>query len=232
MSTSTQVRDMFASIAHRYDAANQVLSWGIHRLWRRAAVRHSGLQGSEHVLDCATGTGDLALAYRRALGPNGRVTATDFCAPMLELAPAKAQRAGLTDITFQLADALSLPFPAAHFDLSTMAFGIRNVTDPVACLREMARVVKPGGRVVVMEFGQPAGLFGVLYRFYTNVVLPRMGGLLSGSRSAYEYLNRTSAAFPSGARFVALMDTADCFRTTQAVALTFGAVFVYVGKVR
>ena len=107
------------------------------------------------MLDCATGTGDLALAFKRTVGPEGEVVGTDFCAEMLAAAPAKAARAGV-QVRFEVADALELPFRESSFDVASIAFGIRNVDDPVRCLREMARVVRPGGRVIVLEFGQPS----------------------------------------------------------------------------
>jgi demethylmenaquinone methyltransferase/2-methoxy-6-polyprenyl-1,4-benzoquinol methylase len=225
---STQVRDMFASIAPRYDAANEVLSLGVHQSWRRAAVQAARLEPGQRALDCATGTGDLALELARAAGETGQVVGTDFCAPMLEPAPAKAARRGL-QVRFSVADALALPFREGEFDAATIAFGIRNVDDPVRCLREMARVVKPGGRVVVLEFGQPRGAFGALFRAYSRGVMPLVGGLLTGNRQAYEYLPRTAAAFPAGDRFLALMDEARSFQSRTARPLTFGTAFVYCG---
>jgi demethylmenaquinone methyltransferase/2-methoxy-6-polyprenyl-1,4-benzoquinol methylase len=228
---STQVRDMFASIARRYDAANEVLSLGVHRGWRRAAVRLSGAREGDRVLDCATGTGDLALAFQRAVGERGLVVGTDFCAEMLASAPLKARKAGLA-VRFEVADALALPFADRSFDIASIGFGIRNVDDPVACLREMARVVRPGGRVVVLEFGQPRGAFGALFRLYSRSVMPAIGGALTGNRAAYEYLPRTAAAFPAGERFLTMMDDAGAFSARAAHALLAGTAFVYVGTVR
>jgi demethylmenaquinone methyltransferase/2-methoxy-6-polyprenyl-1,4-benzoquinol methylase len=225
---STEVREMFASIARRYDTANEVLSLGIHKGWRRAAVGISGAKAGQRVLDCATGTGDLALEFKRAVGPSGEVIGTDFCAEMLEAAPAKAGRAGL-DVKFAVADALALPYADGEFDVASIAFGIRNVDDPVRCLREMARVLKPGGSVVVLEFGQPRGAFGALFRAYSRGVMPVVGGLLTGNRAAYEYLPRTAASFPAGERFVAQMRDAGVFRATEAHPLTFGTAYVYRG---
>jgi demethylmenaquinone methyltransferase/2-methoxy-6-polyprenyl-1,4-benzoquinol methylase len=225
---SSEVRDMFASIARRYDTANEVLSLGIHKGWRRAAVAISGAARGQRVIDCATGTGDLALEFKRAVGPTGEVIGTDFCAEMLRPAPAKAARAGL-DVKFAVADALALPYPDGRFDIASIAFGIRNVDDPLRCLREMARVVKPGGSVIVLEFGQPRGAFGALFRAYSRGVMPLVGGLLTGNRAAYEYLPRTAAAFPAGERFLALMRESRAFSSVEAHPLTFGTAYVYRG---
>lgn len=228
---STEVRQMFSSIATRYDVTNEVMSLGIHRLWRRAAVKHSRAKEGDRVLDCATGTGDLALAFKRKVGASGHVVGTDFCPEMLQSAPGKASEAGL-QVDFQVADAMALPFADDSFDVASISFGIRNVDDPVKCLKEMARVVKPGGRVVVLEFGQPRGFFGALFRVYAKTIMPALGGLLTGNRAAYEYLPRTAAAFPSGEQFLALMDQAGAYQERVAHPLTFGTSYVYVGTVR
>lgn len=225
---SAEVRQMFASIARRYDAANEVLSLGVHKGWRRAAVRISGARPGHRVLDCATGTGDLALEFKREVGQRGEVIGTDFCAEMLESAPGKARRAGL-EVQFAVADVLALPYPDASFDVASIAFGIRNVDDPLRCLREMSRVVKPGGSVVVLEFGQPRGAFGALFRTYSKTVMPLIGGALTGNRAAYQYLPRTAAAFPAGDRFLALMAESGAFSRSEGHPLTFGTAYVYRG---
>ena len=221
---------MFSTIAPRYDVVNELLSFGVHKGWRKATVRAASVDPGMSVLDCASGTGDLALAFKRAVGKDGDVVGTDFCAEMLARAPAKAESAGL-DIRFEVADVLKLPYPSARFDRASIAFGIRNVDDPVQALRELRRVVKPGGKVVVLEFGQPTGFFGALYRFYSRFVMPLIGGLVSGNRAAYQYLPRTAAAFPAGEAFLHLMDQAGGFKTRMALPLTFATAFVYVGEV-
>ena len=228
---SSQVRDMFASIARRYDHGNQVLSMGLHHRWRKSAVLLSGAREGDQVLDCATGTGDLAFEFQRAVGEKGRVIGIDFCAEMLEIAREKAAREGLST-RFEEADALRLPYADRTFDVSSIAFGIRNVDDAARGLMEMARVVRPGGSVVVLEFGQPGGaLFGPLYRFYSASILPQIGGWLTGERRAYEYLHRTSSSFPCGARFVAMMQGLGSFSQVRAQSLTGGIAYVYVGTV-
>ncbi|MFZ5440144.1 MAG: bifunctional demethylmenaquinone methyltransferase/2-methoxy-6-polyprenyl-1,4-benzoquinol methylase UbiE [Myxococcota bacterium] len=228
---SEQVHQMFSQIAPKYDATNDVLSMGVHRLWRRVAVRLSGAKAGDAVLDCATGTGDLALAFKRAVGPSGSVLGTDFNADMLSFAPKKAQDAGL-EVKFEVADAMKLPYEDARFNVASISFGIRNVDDPKVCVGELARVVKPGGRVVVLEFGQPGGLFGAFFRFYAKHVMPLLGQLLTGSRAAYEYLPRTMAAFPAGERFVAMMNDSDRYAKAEAHPLLWGLAYVYVGTVK
>ncbi|MAO64017.1 MAG: bifunctional demethylmenaquinone methyltransferase/2-methoxy-6-polyprenyl-1,4-benzoquinol methylase UbiE [Balneola sp.] len=228
---SEKVRSMFADIADDYDRINSVLSFGVHHAWRKKAVLESGAHKGDHVLDCATGTGDLAIEFKKAVGESGYVMGTDFCAPMIEPAPGKAKEAGL-EIDFEVADAMNLPYDDDAFDIASIAFGIRNVDEPVTALKEMARVVKPGGRVVVLEFGQPKGFMKFPYDLYSQHIMPAIGGWLSGNREAYTYLPRTSAKFPAGDNFLALMDESGSFQSRRAVKLTAGIAYVYVGVVQ
>lgn len=225
---SETVHAMFSSIAPNYDRTNTVLSLGVHHLWRRAVVRASQARRGTSVLDCATGTGDLALAFKRTVGNEGRAVGTDFNADMLEVARGKGHEKGL-DIEWSVADAMQLPFADATFDVVTIAFGIRNVDDPVRALSEMARVCKPNGRVIVLEFGQPRGPLGFLYRFYSRFVMPVIGGLLTGNKKAYEYLPSTAAAFPAGENFLTLMRATQRFASVAAQPLTGGIAFIYTG---
>ncbi len=227
---SEAVRTMFAGIAERYDTTNTVLSMGVHHVWRRRAVRESAVAPGDSVLDCATGTGDLALTFKRAVGAEGVVVGTDFCAEMLAQAPEKADRAGL-DITWDVQDAMNLNFAAQRFDVVSIAFGIRNVDDPARAIASMARVTRPGGRIVVLEFGQPDGAFGHVYRWYSDRVIPVVGGMITGEREAYAYLNRTSAAFPCGKDFVRLMRDAAKFRDVRAIPMTGGVAWLYIATV-
>lgn len=221
---------MFSDIAASYDRANSILSFGIHHLWRRATVAASGVRAGSSVLDCATGTGDLALAFKRAVGPAGRVVGTDFNADMLSYAPGKAQRKGL-DVEFAVADAMHLPYADATFDAASISFGIRNVDEPRIALADMARVVKPGGKVVVLEFGQPRGIMGMLYGAYSRYVIPFIGGIVTGNRQAYEYLPTTAAAFPCREAFTDLMTSTGRLTNCSYRELTGGIAFLYVGTV-
>jgi len=227
---SEKVRSMFADIADDYDRINGILSFGIHNIWRKRTVLESGAKPGHRVLDCATGTGDLALEFKKAVGHEGYVMGTDFCKEMIEHAPEKARDESLV-VDFEVADAMDLPYDDDFFDVTSIAFGIRNVDDPVVALKEMARVVRPGGRVVVLEFGQPEGLIQYPYKFYSKHVMPTVGGWISGNRDAYTYLPETSAKFPAGDKFLGLMDETGSFASRKAIKLTGGIAYVYVGTV-
>ena len=228
---SQAVHAMFSDIAPRYDLTNSVLSLGIHHLWRKRTVKVSGAKPGSSVLDCATGTGDLALEFKRTVGPTGKVLGTDFNADMLSHAPAKATSKGLA-VDFEVADAMHLPYADATFDVASISFGIRNVDDPKTALAEMARVVKPGGRIVILEFGQPRGIMGLTYRFYSKNIIPLIGGLLTGNRKAYEYLPTTAAAFQCREQFTELMQSTGRLTDCTYEELTGGIAFLYSGVVR
>ncbi|MFZ1729819.1 MAG: bifunctional demethylmenaquinone methyltransferase/2-methoxy-6-polyprenyl-1,4-benzoquinol methylase UbiE [Bacteroidota bacterium] len=227
---SREVHDMFAEISGSYDRANSVLSLGVHHRWRKATVRLSAAAAGDRVLDCATGTGDLALEFKQAVG-DGRVVGTDFCAEMLAFAPAKAKQAGL-DVEWEVQDAMQLTYPDDSFDIASIAFGIRNVDDPVQALHSMARVVRSGGRVMILEFGRPLWWMKPFFTFYSKVIIPLIGGLVSGKRDAYEYLTRTSAAFPTGDEFLALMDKSGMYSERHTIPLTGGIAYLYIGIVK
>lgn len=227
---SRDVERMFTGIARRYDRANDVLSFGVHRRWRRAAVRASAAKEGDSILDLATGTGDLAFAFRRRVGPEAAVVGLDFSAGMLRVADAKRTRRKIP-LDLVRGDALALPVPSGRFDVASIAFGIRNVDDPSQCVAEMARAVRPGGRVVILEFGTPRGIVGPAYRWYSRHVMPRVGGLVTGDRAAFEYLPRTAAAFPYGAQFEQLMRNAASFSEVKVKPLMGGVAWLYVGTV-
>ncbi len=223
-----RIRRMFAGISKGYDRANRVLSVGFDQRWRRAAVRFAGAGPGHEVLDICAGTGDLSLAFARA---GARVIGSDFCAEMLSLARRKSIRHD-NPPTFLGADAERLPFLDDAFDITSIAFGIRNVQDPLRGLQEMCRVTRPGGCVVVLEFTRPkAWVLGSVYGFYFRRVLPRLGSLLTGDRSgAYQYLHDSVMAFPEREQFVDLMHRAGLVGSTLRT-LTCGIAAIYCGKV-
>lgn len=222
---------MFDRIAGRYDRANTVLSLGRHQSWRRRLVKWSDPPAGGAVLDVATGTGDLALLYKDAVGEEGRVVGLDFSKEMLALAREKARQNDCA-VEFREGDALRLPFGDHEFDVASVAFGIRNLDDPRRGVEELARVVRAGGRVAILEFGQPRGPLAPLYRAYNRFVIPRVGGRITGHRAAYEYLDRTAASFPSGTRFVELMEATGKFQSVQHRRLMSGLVNAYIGLVK
>jgi demethylmenaquinone methyltransferase/2-methoxy-6-polyprenyl-1,4-benzoquinol methylase len=224
-----EIKSLFNSVAHGYDKANDAMTFGLARVWRNRLVRWSDARHGQRVLDCATGTGDLAIAFKRAVGPSGEVVATDFCAGMLEHGPGKAERLGFK-IRFELADAMNLPFADHSFDVASIAYGIRNVSDPAKALSEMARVVRPGGCVLILETGDTRpSLTKQMFDLYFQKVVPRIGGWITGQRGAYEYLNRSSRGFPSRERFIELMASTQAFDTCEYKVLMAGASYMYKG---
>lgn len=226
---SEKVHSMFASIARRYDVANDVLSLGVHRLWRKKAVALAKVQKGERVLDLCTGTGDFAFELAKTVGENGSVVALDFVSEMLELAKEKQVKFGLPNISFVQGDACSLPFTDGEFSAATIGFGIRNVDLVETCLSEIRRVLKPEGRAVILEFGKPRlPIFSAIYRFYSKHLMPTIGGLLTGNKEAYVYLPETSAAFPDRGEFLELMLKAG-FEECRFVSLFGGIAYIYLG---
>jgi demethylmenaquinone methyltransferase / 2-methoxy-6-polyprenyl-1,4-benzoquinol methylase len=221
MPDAVYVRDAFARIADRYVLTNHVLSGGADIWWRKVVTSRIRKWKPQHLLDVASGTGDLALEIQDQC-PACEVIATDFCAEML----AHAASRGIAKTL--VADALSLPFPDRSFDVVTVAFGLRNMADYPAALREMHRVLRPGGRLLILDFALPDGILRTPYRLYLHHVLPRLAGLVTGQRDAYEYLGGSIEAFPSGPGMMRLMETCG-FSETDATPLTFGVVSIYEG---
>jgi len=221
MPDAVYVRDAFARIADRYVLTNHVLSCGMDIWWRKVVTTRIRKWKPACLLDVASGTGDLALEIQDHC-PDCEVIASDFCAEML----AHASSRGLANTI--VADALQLPFPDGRFDVVTVAFGLRNMADYPAALREMLRVLKPGGRLLILDFSLPPGVLRAPYRLYLHHVLPRMAGLLTGQRDAYEYLGGSIEAFPSGTAMCELLESCG-FTETDATPLTGGVVSIYQG---
>jgi demethylmenaquinone methyltransferase/2-methoxy-6-polyprenyl-1,4-benzoquinol methylase len=220
---------MFDRIAPRYDLLNRLLSAGVDTRWRKRAVSALGLGPGARVLDLCTGTADLLIeALER--GRDRRGTGIDLSAAMLVRGAAKLSRRGLARRSgLACGDGERLPLRPRTFDGALVSFGIRNVGDPAAALHELRRVLRPGGRLVILEFSMPPGLLGPFYRFYFSRVLPRIGGLLSGDPGAYAYLPASVARFPEPPAFAALMK--ECgFDGVGARPLSGGIAHLYVGE--
>ena len=219
------VKDAIAKIAGRYILTNHVLSLGTDILWRRKVAKIAAGLKPATLLDLATGTGDLAEAIAKAC-PAAKITGADFSAPMLDVARAR----NLPQADWLVADAMDLPFAEASFDIVTAGFGLRNMEDWAQAVKEMARVTKPSGHLIILDFSLPTlpGLRGG-YRFYLHRVLPRLAGILTGQREAYEYLSGTIERFPSGPAMVDLLIT-NGFQSAEATPLSGGIASIYVAR--
>jgi len=222
---------MFDAIAPRYDFLNHLLSGGIDRHWRSRAIKSMDLTGRERVLDLCTGTADLAIAARQARPGAACVVGVDFAGAMLAIGAAKIRRAGLSrEIALVRGDAMRIPVADASVDAVTIAFGIRNVEDPEVACRDIARVLKPGGRLTILEFAIPTTpLFRAAYLSYFRHILPRIGRAISGHDAAYGYLPASVGAFASPDAFMNLLRKHG-FTDVSADSLTFGSVFLYKAR--
>jgi demethylmenaquinone methyltransferase/2-methoxy-6-polyprenyl-1,4-benzoquinol methylase len=231
-SASRAVREMFTSIAPRYDLLNHVLSFNVDRIWwRRTArtFRHILTRSDARILDLCCGTGDMAFALQRQAGKSAaQIVGADFSHAMLRRAAFKSADLRAAPEWIE-ADALNLPFPNAHFSLITSAFGFRNLADYDAGLREIARVLRPGGECGILDFGEPKGVMGALYRIYFKQVLPRVGTLISGVRGPYAYLPASVERFPSPEEMLKRMKNAG-FAEASWTPYTFGIAGLYRGK--
>jgi len=226
-----RIAPMFDAIARRYDLLNHLLSAGIDRRWRKRAIRALALTGAERVLDLCTGTGDLALAAARARPPAARIVGIDFAGAMLTVGREKIRRAGLDRrITLVRGDAMRIPLRDSAIDAVTIGFGIRNVEDIAAACREVRRILKPGGRLAILEFAVPTtpGISAV-YLWYLRRVLPCIGRAISRHSAAYGYLPASIDAFATPDEFVTIVRQAG-FADVSAVSLTFGSVCLYVAR--
>ena len=231
MPKKEHVRKMFDGIAPSYDRLNHLMSLGVDRRWRRRALREIVDGTAQQVLDVACGTGDSTIAVARAAAPGSLVTGVDISEGMMALVAEKAEKAGVADrIRLAVADGEDLPFPDASFDRVTCAFGIRNFEHKEQGLREFHRVLKPGGRAVVLELSVPRNrVVRWFYDLYFLHVLPWIGGLVSGDKAAYRYLPASVHAFPSPDGFCGMLQAAG-FTDVRPKALTFGLCRLYIGE--
>jgi demethylmenaquinone methyltransferase/2-methoxy-6-polyprenyl-1,4-benzoquinol methylase len=222
------VKEMFDGIAYRYDFLNHFLSMGIDHIWRKKALQHLRDYPNPYILDVATGTGDFAIAALR-YNPSA-IIGIDLSVEMLKIGQAKMKKKGLDKIiTLQAGDSENLPFAENTFDVVTVAFGVRNFEDLEKGLSEMFRVLKTGGKSIILEFSKPKGrLFSALFKFYFFKILPLLGKLVSKHSSAYTYLPESVDAFPSDEKFTSIMSVCG-FRMVNAKSLSGGIATIYTG---
>lgn len=224
---SEQIKKMFDEIAKKYDIANNILSFGRHHSWKKYFIKQLGPTPGNAILDVATGTGDLAFAFAKALDYDCTIKGVDFSEVMIEVAKSR----NTSDcIEFKIGDATKLDFATDTFDFVTITFGIRNIPEIEKAISEMTRVLKSGGKLGIMEFGTPeAGFYGI-YKFYAKYIMPAIGKLLTKHPDAYTYLPQTSLEFPYGKRFVEIMQTSPELKNINFTKLQFGVVYIYIAE--
>jgi demethylmenaquinone methyltransferase/2-methoxy-6-polyprenyl-1,4-benzoquinol methylase len=225
-----KVAEVFHSVAGNYDLMNDLMSGGIHRLWKRVTIEMSGVRPGHSVLDIAGGTGDLAAKFSRIVGPEGTVVLADINDSMLKVGRDRLVDRGITDnVRFSQADAQYLPFPDNTFDVITIAFGLRNVTDKDMALRSMLRVLKPGGKLLVLEFSKPQNtVLSKIYDGYSFNILPKLGKLFANDADSYQYLAESIRMHPDQDTLLGMMDAAG-FNNTDYHNMTGGIVALHRG---
>lgn len=225
-----RVGDVFRSVASRYDLMNDLMSFGLHRIWKQFTIAQSGVRANQIILDIAGGTGDLTREFAKKVGPNGRVILADINEKMLAQGREKLTDQGIVgNVRYVQADAEKLPFPDNYFDCITIAFGLRNVTDKAAALHSMYRVLKPGGKCLVLEFSKPVlPLLSTLYDTYSFNIIPKLGGLICGDSESYQYLVESIRKHPDQETLKILMQ--ECgFEEVNYHNLTGGIVALHKG---
>ena len=222
-----RVRGVFDSVASKYDVMNDLMSGGLHRAWKAYTVMVANLREGSQVLDIAGGTGDLSLAFAREVGTTGRVVHTDINEAMLRVGRDRLVDAGVLLPTL-VCDAESLPFPDSHFDVVSVAFGLRNMTHKDVALQEMCRVLKPGGKLLVLEFSKVAKPLSKVYDWYSFNILPRLGQMIAGDADSYRYLAESIRMHPGQKELKALMQQAG-FGHVDYHNMTAGVVALHVG---
>ncbi len=225
-----KVAEVFHSVANKYDVMNDLMSMGVHRLWKRFTIERSGVRRGQRVLDIAGGTGDLAAKFSRLVGDSGNVILADINASMLNVGRTRLVNKGIVgNINYVQANAECLPFPDNYFDCITIAFGLRNVTDKDKALRSMLRIIKPGGRVMVLEFSKPTNqALNFIYDKYSFNLLPKMGKLIANDAESYQYLAESIRMHPDQKTLKSMMQDAGLERC-RYYNLTGGVVALHIG---
>ncbi|MFZ2315018.1 MAG: bifunctional demethylmenaquinone methyltransferase/2-methoxy-6-polyprenyl-1,4-benzoquinol methylase UbiE [Gammaproteobacteria bacterium] len=227
---SNLVAEVFRSVAPKYDLMNDLMSLGMHRLWKKFAINQAALRPGQRLLDVASGTGDLAKAFAKIVGPTGKVVMTDINEAMLQVGRDRLVDAGIIgNVECVLADAEQLPFASDDFDCVTIAFGLRNVTNKLNALKSMYRVLKPGGKLLVLEFSKPPSpLLSKLYDAYSFNIIPKMGELVTNDKDSYQYLVESIRMHPNQDTLKAMMQEAG-FESVNYFNLNGGIVALHKG---
>lgn len=224
---ASKIQNLFSDISKTYDTANDAITFGMARNWRKKLVKWSDVNPEDRILDIATGTGDLAFDFFNFSGQRNEVIGIDFCQPMLDVAIDKAKIKG-TKIKFIWGDACDLKFSDEYFDIVSISYGIRNVEDFEKSIQEIFRVLKPGGRFMILETGsKDSGILSPFINLYSSYLMPVLGGLISGKKSAYQYLCESSALFPSGKKLTDKILKTAKFKTAENKKILGGASFLY-----
>lgn len=227
---SERVADVFHSVANKYDLMNDLMSFGMHRLWKRFTISEAAVRPGQVVLDLAGGTGDLTKAFAKRVGKLGKVVLADINEKMLAQGRERLENEGIVgNVTYVQADAEDLPFPDSYFDCISIAFGLRNVTDKSAALRSMYRVLKPGGKLLVLEFSKPSiPLLSTIYDKYSFAIIPKLGAWISGDAPSYQYLVESIRMHPDQETLKFMMIQAG-FEDVTYHNLTGGIVALHKG---
>ncbi|MCX7735174.1 MAG: bifunctional demethylmenaquinone methyltransferase/2-methoxy-6-polyprenyl-1,4-benzoquinol methylase UbiE [Candidatus Kapabacteria bacterium] len=229
MPEKESIQSMFSAIANSYDRANEILSLGLYKKWYKELLKLAAPNDNDSIIDLATGTGNLAILFKKH-NNKLKVTGVDFSQNMLTIAKEKCQKENL-DINWTLGDATHLDFPNKTFNIATISFGIRNVSSIEDCLKEMARIVKTDGKILILEFGTPIGFIKHFYKFYSNFIIPIIGGIITGNKKAYSYLNQSSLEFPYGEKFIEIIKTTKLFKNFHFKPLFNGIAYLYYAEV-
>lgn len=228
---SESVRNMFSAISQKYDLMNSLITFGLHKKWRKKAVALSKPGRGNFVLDCASGTGDFAFEFKKIVGNEGRVFAVDFSSDMLKILKEKSELMNLP-VEYSEQDVSSLNFPDNYFDFASIGFGVRNFDDPLKSLTEISRVLKNNGRIIILETGQPNKIIRIFYRIYSALFIKPLGKIISDDRRAYDYLINTASAFPYGDEFIGLMKNTKSISECRYQKLFLGVAYIYTGVIR
>lgn len=223
--------EMFNDIAEGYDKSNDIMTIGRHKSWYRSIAKTADMHPGQSLLDCATGTGSVAIAFQKYYNSTINVTGVDVADNMLGIAERKAKAEGLK-INFEHRDILNLQYEDNVFDVATISFGIRNTVSPELCLKEMARAVKPGGLVMILETGKSSGIKFLFYKLYQKLFVETIGTKITGNKSAYRYFAESTNNFPSGREFTEIMQNTNCFDEIKLRTFMLGMIFLYIGKVK